>query len=463
MIVGKSQTKIGIVKCPHGQRCAAVKKVPSLRRPQIQLRAAKGDDRRGYSYEEQQYTGDQSTYQGTSMPEVQAGEEAQQPGYPGPPPPYSQQQYYQAYPSYPPYPVPQQETKAGGTWFGPFIWVAVGAVIATVYQKVTSFIANPQAAQARMMSWAMEQAMNQGKQGGAAPGANPFAGMNGGGGMPPGFGFPPMPPSGFSSPPNGGQTVDTTAKAVDRQPAAAAAERPAAGEAATGSNGESQRGARFEELKAQGSGRRRAEKPKRAAFKDVDEDEASTSNSNGSSAGFGGDVRQAEVVGEGTQAGASSEGGSSKFTVDLLDQFFKDPNMQQLLYKYLPEPMRNPQTFEWMLQNPEYRKQLEAMMEQQGMNLDPNMMNMMKDLDSSEMNKQLETLGLSPSEVINKIMAEPDLAAAFQKPKVMQAIMESQSNPLAIMNYQDDPDVMLVFEKMAKLFPQTAGEMPPMQ
>lgn len=56
----------------------------------------------------------------------------------------------------------------------------------------------------------------------------------------------------------------------------------------------------------------------------------------------------------------------------------------------------------------------------QGMNLDPNMMNMMKDLDGAEMNKQLETLGLSPSEVINKIMAEPDLAAAFQKPKVMQ-------------------------------------------
>ena len=54
------------------------------------------------------------------------------------------------------------------------------------------------------------------------------------------------------------------------------------------------------------------------------------------------------------------------------------------------------------------------------MNLDPSMMNMMKDLDGAEMNKQLETLGLSPSEVINKIMAEPDLAAAFQKPKVMQ-------------------------------------------
>ena len=56
--------------------------------------------------------------------------------------------------------------------------------------------------------------------------------------------------------------------------------------------------------------------------------------------------------------------------------------------------------------------------------MDPSMMNMMKDLDGAEMNAQLETLGLSPSEVINKIMAEPDLAAAFQKPKVMQVRRE---------------------------------------
>lgn len=69
-----------------------------------------------------------------------------------------------------------------------------------------------------------------------------------------------------------------------------------------------------------------------------------------------------QVMGDGSQA--TGEGGN-KFTADLMDQFFKDPNMQQLLYKYLPEPMRNPQTFEWMLSNPEYRKQLEGMMEQQ--------------------------------------------------------------------------------------------------
>ena len=65
-------------------------------------------------------------------------------------------------------------------------------------------------------------------------------------------------------------------------------------------------------------------------------------------------------MGDGAQAGTGN-----KFTTDLMDQFFRDPNMQQLLYQYLPEPMRNPQTFEWMLSNPEYRKQLEGMMEQQ--------------------------------------------------------------------------------------------------
>ena len=43
----------------------------------------------------------------------------------------------------------------------------------------------------------------------------------------------------------------------------------------------------------------------------------------------------------------------------------QDPNMQKMLYPYLPEGMRNPQTFEWMMSNPEYRSQLEKMLEKQ--------------------------------------------------------------------------------------------------
>ncbi len=42
-----------------------------------------------------------------------------------------------------------------------------------------------------------------------------------------------------------------------------------------------------------------------------------------------------------------------------------DENLQKMLYPYLPEPMRNPETFKWMLSDPHYRQQLETMMAQQ--------------------------------------------------------------------------------------------------
>jgi len=59
---------------------------------------------------------------------------------------------------------------------------------------------------------AMEQAMSQANKGGAAPGGpSPFPNMNGGA---PGFGFPPPPPGFGAAGPAGGQTFDTTAKAV---------------------------------------------------------------------------------------------------------------------------------------------------------------------------------------------------------------------------------------------------------
>lgn len=59
------------------------------------------------------------------------------------------------------------------------------------------------------------------------------------------------------------------------------------------------------------------------------------------------------------------------------------------------------------------------------------------------------------AQLISKILAEPDLAAAFQKPKVMQAIMEAQQDPMAMLKYQDDPDV-----KMVRTMPKTLGLSP---
>ena len=38
-----------------------------------------------------------------------------------------------------------------------------------------------------------------------------------------------------------------------------------------------------------------------------------------------------------------------------------------------------------------------------------------------------DQIGLTPEEVISKIMANPDVAMAFQNPRVQQAIMEVSS------------------------------------
>jgi hypothetical protein len=44
----------------------------------------------------------------------------------------------------------------------------------------------------------------------------------------------------------------------------------------------------------------------------------------------------------------------------MMEQMLRDPNMQKMLYPYLPEAMRNPESIEWMLNNPEVRKQMES-------------------------------------------------------------------------------------------------------
>lgn len=48
----------------------------------------------------------------------------------------------------------------------------------------------------------------------------------------------------------------------------------------------------------------------------------------------------------------------------MMEKMLRDPNMQKMLYPYLPEPMRNPASIEWMLNNPEVRKQMEGVFAQ---------------------------------------------------------------------------------------------------
>ena len=76
---------------------------------------------------------------------------------------------------------------------------------------------------------------------------------------------------------------------------------------------------------------------------------------------------------------------------------------------------------------------------------------------AGDYNQQFEQMGVSPEEVMKKIMERPDLAAKFQNPKVQQAMMDITQNPQNISKYYSDTDVMSLMTEMSQLFPDLAG------
>ncbi len=175
-------------------------------------------------------------------------------------------------------------------------------------------------------------------------------------------------------------------------------------------------------------------------------------------------------------AGASSASASSSakpgggpapgMSVDMLETMMKDPNMQKMIYPYLPEGMRNPATFEWMLSNPATRAQLENMLANgaPGMpGMAPGVSDMLKqfDMNAPEVQEQFAAMGMKPEDVVSKIMGNPEMTAAFQNPRVQAAIMDCSSNPMNISKYQDDAEIMGVFMQISSMFPNAGGMPPP--
>ncbi|XP_074557400.1 protein TIC 40, chloroplastic-like [Curcuma longa] len=152
---------------------------------------------------------------------------------------------------------------------------------------------------------------------------------------------------------------------------------------------------------------------------------------------------------------------SSPLSVDALEKMMEDPTVQKMVYPYLPEEMRNPETFKWMMQNPQFRQQMQDMLNNMGGNneWDNRLTDSLKNfnLNSPEVKQQFEQIGLTPEEVISKIMANPDVAMAFQNPKVQAAILDCSQNPLSIAKYQNDKEIMDVFTKISELFPGASG------
>jgi len=212
----------------------------------------------------------------------------------------------------------------------------------------------------------------------------------------------------------------------------------------------------------------------------------SQSASEGSSTGGASFFKDAEVVNSSQQSqqfqsnassSTSSDGISSspgggtnqgKFTLDMLERMLDDPNMAESVKPYLPEGMKDPETFKSMMKNPMYRQQLEQMLENMGdqsgmmgaMNATNNnsqaqaagaMPNM--DMSSEEVRQQFDQLGVSPEELMQKVMADPELQKAFQEPRIQNALMECSQNPMNISKYNDDEEVMRVFTKISSLMP----------
>ena len=115
-----------------------------------------------------------------------------------------------------------------------------------------------------------------------------------------------------------------------------------------------------------------------------------------------------------------------------------------------------------LLSNPQYKDQLKGIMKQMkegGMGAGgPGGMSM-PDINSPEVQEQFAQMGMKPEDVLTKIMQDPELAQAFQNPKVQQAVMDCSTNPMNITKYQDDPEIMSTFEKLAAMFPQDMSNM----
>ncbi|CAN6270116.1 unnamed protein product [Urochloa humidicola] len=159
---------------------------------------------------------------------------------------------------------------------------------------------------------------------------------------------------------------------------------------------------------------------------------------------------------------SSNSGSGPMLSVETIEKMMEDPAVQKMVYPYLPEEMRNPDSFKWMLQNPMYRQQLQDMLNNMGSSPDQwdnHMVDHLKnfDLSSPEVRQQFAQVGMTPEEVVSKIMANPEVAVAFQNPKIQTAIMDCSQNPLNIVKYQNDKEVMDVFMKISQIFPQING------
>ncbi|KAL2925605.1 Protein TIC 40 chloroplastic [Bienertia sinuspersici] len=357
---------------------------------------------------------------------------------------------------------PQPYAPPPSQFGSPLFWIGIGVGLSVVFSFVSS----------RLQKYAMQQAFKT-MMGQMGSQNNQFSSAPFSPGSP--FPYPPPPTLGSSTSGFTYQPSSTFGVGASSAPAASAPSQ-----ATSSAASEATVAADFSATETESSGPAVAKdepetntETKKTAFVDVSAEEtfqnAAFDNYNDSSSSTSSEAAKfAEVVqnGAASKENTSDQAQSAKkdgslLSVDTLEKMMEDPTVQKMVFPHLPEEMRNPDTFKWMLQNPVYRQQLQEMLDNMGGNAewDNRMVDNLKnfDLNSPEVKQQFDQIGLTPEEVISKIMANPDIAMAFQNPRVQQAIMDVSQNPMNMTKYQNDKEVMDVFNKIQQLFPGTAG------
>ncbi|KAJ1382646.1 UCH-binding domain superfamily [Sesbania bispinosa] len=347
---------------------------------------------------------------------------------------------------------PQLSPPPSSTIGSPLFWIGVGVGLSALFSWLTTRLKKYAMQQAfKTMMGQMNSQSNQFNSGAFSPGS-PFP-------------FPMPSASGPAAPASSAGTQSQAPSASSASQSTVTVDIPATKvEAAPSTNVKAEVEIKNEPKKLQlafvdVSPEETAQKSPFESFKDVDESSS---------------LKEDQIPKEASQNGSPFNQGFSEspgsqstrksvLSVDALEKMMEDPTVQKMVYPYLPEEMRNPTTFKWMLQNPQYRQQLEEMLNNMSGSgeWDGRMMDTLKnfDLNSPEVKQQFDQIGLSPEEVISKIMANPDVAMAFQNPRVQAAIMDCSQNPLNIAKYQNDKEVMDVFNKISELFPGASGSL----
>lgn len=77
---------------------------------------------------------------------------------------------------------------------------------------------------------------------------------------------------------------------------------------------------------------------------------------------------------------------------------------------------------------------------------------MINDLSGQEAPKRIHPLQMKPEDVMMMVRRDPTLASSLSTPRIKAAIVDCSKNPFNIRKYQNDSEIMDVFDRVQKLF-----------